>query len=477
MANISLGDATSFGPSLSKLLCSDEIVPGTAPGYELCKIIYLYHPLGGKMVDAPIKMAQSQERILSIKRGPEERLRKAFVEEYNRLEAKKLIANIKGLARTYGASSVALLEAGGDPASPVKYDELYKQDIAFNVFDPLNTSGSMVLNQMPNREDFLKQTGIAVQGQGYNRSRTLVVYNEQPIYLSYTSSGFGYVGRSVYQRGLFPLKSFIQTLWTDDLVTKKVGVIVATLQKVGSVVDNIMKQMFQRKAGIVKDATTGGVITIGPDEKIESLNMQNLDGPYTIARTNILKNIATSADMPARLLENETMVAGFGEGTEDAKHIADYIDSIRLELQPLYAFFDNIIQWRAWNPEFYATIQADFTEYREKSYLQAFFEWQNSFEAVWPNLLKEPESEKVKADDVKLKGIIAIVEVAAPLLDPLNKATLIGWMMDNLNDNVAMFPSPLVLDLDALRDYVPPQPNTLPEDKEPAPQAPFSSHD
>ena len=220
------------------------------------------------------------------------------------------------------------------------------------------------------------------------------------------------------------------------------------------------------------------MITIGPDEKIESLNMQNLDGPYTIARTNILKNIATSADMPARLLENETMVSGFGEGTEDAKAIAEYIRGIRNEMQPLYDFMDNIVQWRAWNPEFYETIQADFPEeYSNKPHKQAFFEWKNSFSAMWPNLLQEPESEKSKVDDVKLKGIIAVVEVVAPLLDPENKAVLVGWLQDNINDNVEMFQAPLLLDLEALRDYEPPMADVVPETKEPKPEAPFSSHD
>ena len=34
--------------------------------------------------------------------------------------------------------------------------------------------------------------------------------------------------------------------------------------------------------------------------------MQNIDGAYGMARQNILENIATSADMPAILLKQET---------------------------------------------------------------------------------------------------------------------------------------------------------------------------
>ena len=476
MATVSLG-ALSFGPSLQTLLMCDEITPGAAPGYELCKIIYLYHPLGGKMADAPIRMAQSQKREISIKKGPEDRLKEAFLKEWEALGADSHIANVKGLSRVYGAASIGLIEENGDPTKPLDFEKLYKLDIAFNVFDPLNTAGSLILNQMPNQASFLKSDGIAVTGQNYNKSRTLVVFNEKPVHLAYTVSGFGYVGRSVYQRALFPLKSFISTMLTDDLVTKKAGVLIAKMKQVGSVVDSVMKQMFSRKAALLKDAETGSVLAIGVEEAIETLNMQNLDGAYGRVRSNILKNAATAADMPAKLLENETMVRGFGEGSEDAKAIADYIDGFRLEMLPLYNYFDNVTQWRAWNPEFYETIQADFPEYKNKPYKQAFFEWQKSFEAIWPNLLKEPESEAVKTDDVKLKGIIAVVEVVAPLLDPENKATLVGWMQDNLNDNVAMFQSPLILDIEALASYEPPQPDTYPESKEPKPQAPFSASD
>ncbi|EMC4574413.1 hypothetical protein U2X23_003742 [Salmonella enterica] len=35
---------------LSKILEGGSIEPGAQAGYELCKLIYLFHPLGGKMV-------------------------------------------------------------------------------------------------------------------------------------------------------------------------------------------------------------------------------------------------------------------------------------------------------------------------------------------------------------------------------------------------------------------------------------------
>ena len=122
-------------------------------------------------------------------------------------------------------------------------------------------------------------------------------------------------------------------------------------------------------------------------------------------RENILENIAASADMPAIILKEETFAEGFGEGTEDAKHVAQFVDRERITMDPLKRYFDKIVQHRAWNPNFYETIQNLFPEtYGDVKYETAFREWQNSFVAEWPNLLEEPDSEKSKIDDVQAKG-------------------------------------------------------------------------
>jgi len=445
------------GSALEHMLTGEDIRPGDTPSYELCKTIYLYHPLGAKMAESPIKMAQSQERQISVPDSPEDRVRDVFVNEWDDLGIDGVILNVMAQSRVYGAASVAILTEGDSQAEPLDFKKLADAVISFNVYDPLNTAGSLVTNQNPNAMDFQKTRDIAVQGQGYHRSRTMTMLNESPIYIAYTPSAFGYVGRSVYQRALFPLKSFIQTMVTDDLVAIKAGVVVAKLKPAGSPVDNIMRAMAGIKRAIIKIARAGNVISVGHEEDIESLNLQNLEGPAELVRTNILKNIATAADMPAKLLENETMVDGFGEGTEDAKAIAKYVTRVRKEMKRLYTFMDQIVQYRAWTPAFYKTIQRDFPDpYATMDYAEAFYRWRNSFKAEWPNLLEEPDSEKGKTEKVKLDAILQAIEAIAGMLDPENKAKLIGWAADNMNANRLMFTSPLVLDLEALAAYVPP---------------------
>lgn len=445
---------SGLGSNLEALLLAPDIKPGDAPSYQLCKTILSYHPLGAKMTDSPITKAQSQKREISCAAGPEDRLREAYLEEWQRLGADKQIKNCARLSRAYGISSLALLTEGTPADRPVDWTQLWDAPLAFNVLDPLNTAGSLVLSQDPNSPVFQKTRSIVVNGSRYHPSRFVTMLNEEPIYLEYTQSAFGYVGRSVYQRALFPLKSFLQTMVADDMVAVKIGVLIAKVKQQGSVIGGLAAAVQGVKRAFIQEAVTNNVISIAVEEEIETLNMQNADGPFAISRKHILDNIATAADMPAVMLNQETFAEGFGEGSEDAKTVAQYVDSIREWLDPLYGFFDKVAMFRAWNPDFYKTIQSDFPErYGDKTHQQAFFTWRNSFKAQWPNLLKEPDSELISVEDVKLKAIIALVEVLLPVLDAENRAALIDWAQECFNEIKMLFPSPLMLDIEKLRAH------------------------
>lgn len=472
---------SNLGTSLTDFLCCDEIQPGYEPSYEVCKVIYLYHPLGAKMAESPVKLAQSQKREITISAasGIEDRLRKAFNDEWRGIDADGIILNVVTLSRVYGIASVVMMAEGVPPAEPIDYSKLADTNISFNVMDPLNTAGSLVLDQNPNSITFQKPASVSVAGVPYHRTRAMVVMNERPIYISYTSSGFGFVGRSVYQRALFPLKSFISSMVTDDMVVKKAGLLIAMIKTVSSAVDKIQKAFGAIKRNLLKTAVVGNVLQVGHEDKIETLNMQNLDGAFGMARTDILENIAVSADMPAMMLNSETFAQGFADGSEDAKNVAHYIDRRREEMQPQYAWFDNIVMHRAWSERFFKTLQAEFPDNLGKmTYAEFFYMCKNAFSATWPNLLTEPDSEKVRTDEVKLKAAVAVFQVAEPICDPNNKATLLGWLADTVNSNKSMFPIPLTLAMDELEDWAEEQAEKLAEtDKEPPAAPPFAAQD
>jgi hypothetical protein len=454
LADIAVTQPTALTRGLSQILAAEDIQPGDDPSYEVCKAIWLYHPLGNKMVESPIRLAQSQEREISIATGPEEVLVKRFNEVWKELELTRYLRNLRTQARVYGLASIGCGERGKDPAKPIDLKEFWKSDIYFNVWDPLNTSG-LVVDQDPNSSTFQKFGNIKVGGKVYDRSRTKTVMNEESVYLAWTVSGYGYTGRSCFQRGLFPLKSFINTMVTDDMVSTKAGLIVARVESSGSIVDRIMGVMTGVKRFLLRRGRVGEVLSIGLQESVESLNLRNVDASMREARINIIKNIATSNDEPAVLLLNETFVHGFGEGTEDSKAVAQYIDGVRIEMAPEYAWADTIVQYRAWSPEFYETVQSRFPhDYGKVPYEQAFNEWRNSYSATWPNLLKEPESELAKADDVKLKAAIAAFQVVAPVLEaaPQEMKKLVSWFQGVINNNEYLFTGDKMdIDFDALQ--------------------------
>lgn len=451
----------SYSPELITLLDSDDIQPGMSAGYQTCKTIYLFHPLGGKMVDRPIKMAMNESRTVHISQayGIEQRLRDAFEREWKALGADKHIANAARISRIYGVSAIAMLVDNQESSSAVDYRTLYKHNVTFNILDPLNTAGSIVLNQDPNAQDFQRVDGIRVAGKPYHKSRCVVQQNEDPIYLAYNSAAFGFTGRSVYQRALFPLKSFIQTMRTDDMVSVKGGLLVTKIQGPSSVVNNMMQKLSGIKRMMLKRGKTGEVLQIGANDSIESIDLSNLEKPLDSSRNHILENIAAAADMPAIILNSETFAQGFGEGTEDARSVAVYIDNIREWLEPLYDYFIRICQYRAWSIEFFNSLRADFPELKN-TYSLYFSSWINNFEYRWPSSLKEPESEKVKVDEIRFKAIVSMLEVLLPQvnMDDENRALLIEWAQTNANANESLFPQRLDLDIDSLKVNRPQQP-------------------
>ena len=465
-----------LGTQLTSILMADDIQPGSDISYQLAKTIFTVHPLGRKMAETPVRKAQALAREITVGVGPQDQLREAFEKQWRADGFDEVACQTGTLARVYGLASVAMLVKDSDPKEPLDLAKLPEAEIAFNVLDPLNTAGSLVLNQDPNAFDFLKHRDISVQGQRYHRSRTVTLMNESPVYIEYTTSAFGFVGRSVYQRALYPLKSYISIMIADNMVARKVGLIVAALKQAGSIVDAIMNAAAAFKRRLLKVGTTDNVISVSEGETVTSLDLTNLDAPLEVARKHVLEDVATAADMPSKLLAQEAYVSGFGEGTEDAKAVADYVDGVRKWLAPLYDFFDMVAQRRAWNPKFYAALQEHYPEqYKNVSYEQAFYSWANSFKATWPSLLREPESEQVRVADTKLKGVIALAQVLLPELDPENRTTMIAWAAEEFSNLKQMFKTPLTLDLDALAAFKPAE--AAPEEEEPKAAPPFSPRD
>jgi hypothetical protein len=476
MADVTQLQGSVLGTGLSGILMSDDIQPGSAPSYQTCKDIYLYHPLGAKMAEKPVKIALSQERRYRCVEFPGDDAIKAFEETRRKLMVQQAIYSTRVLSKVYGIASLSLMVEGQDPSLPLDPRTFWKRKLVFNVYDPLNTAGSLVLNQDPLSSTFLHAQEISVGGKVFHKSKVRVIMNEFPIYLSYTTSAYGFVGRSVYQRSLYPLKSFIQTMITNDMISLKSGVIVAKVKQVGSAVTNALRAALSLKRNVVKEARVGNVINISADgkEDITSLDMTNISEPFSLARKNIIEDIASGAPMPAKMLTEESFAQGFADGTEDAKEQARYVDGERYMMNPLVEFTDMVCQYVAWNPDWWEEQQRKYPkQLGGMTYEAGFFMLQNSFEAPWPSLLTEPESEQVKVADVKLKAAIAAMQIITPVVDPESAARVIEWLARNINEMENLFGNPLDLDYKKIETWIKAHPKETEETK-PSPPSPMA---
>src|SRR6185437_179869 len=128
MAQLVLKGST-LGSSLQDLLLCDDIQPGVDASYQICKSIYLYHPIGKKMAESPIAMAQFKPREISLDDGPTEELIKAFNDQWAKDGHTKTIRSVATQARAYGVTSVALLD-GAKPDQPLNTKELAGKEIS-----------------------------------------------------------------------------------------------------------------------------------------------------------------------------------------------------------------------------------------------------------------------------------------------------------------------------------------------------------
>lgn len=459
MSNIEISGSSVPSP-LMAILESEVIVPGSPAGYQLCKDLWEYHVLAGKVVEKPVALALGQKRKINVPCATEERLLKAFDEEWDKLEATRYIRDLAHVSRAYGVGALVYGAPKYPTDKPIPLEELYKvEDLYINIFDPLNLAGSTVTNQNPNAPDFQKAwQDITAAGQPYHKSRSVLLFNGTPIYLSFQSSSFSFSGRSVFLRALFPMKSFIQTMIVNDMVSLKAGLIIAKMEQGSSVVNKLASKISGWKRSLLNMGKTNNTLTIGITESIESIDLQNTDKAMTVARDNIISDIAAATDVPAILIKDESFAKGLASGDQDMLAVVQYIDSIRTELKPAHAFFDRIVMHRAWNPEFYAALQNDIPDLSGVSYEQWFFDMKALFVSEWPTLIQEPKSEVVKRNAEKLKAMVEVLKTLLPSLDPVNRANAVAWFAQAMADMPEFFSNTLVLDLESLASYEPPQP-------------------
>ncbi|OXI49280.1 hypothetical protein [Burkholderia aenigmatica] len=421
-------------------LVNEVIEPDTGLSYQLAKQIYLSHPMGQRVVDNVINLAFSQERTIS---GIPEDAKKAFKAAWNAARADTAIKNVARHARIYGSSTLVDLGEG-----------------TFKVYDPLITAGSLVGNLDPLSRDFLSPNDPVVRDFKFTPQNSVVAFNGTQVYLAYSQSAFGYTGRSVFYNMLQPLAAFLISMEVDALVLKKSGVLISKTKPVGAAQNRFSMFWQRKKATDVKKALNGNVLAIETDEDINTLNMANTADAMTTARNNVISNIATALDAPAVILQNDVLTNGFGEGKEDSKVIAQFVERYRGEIEHLFEFITPKIQELAWTEEWYASFVMSNPAYASIPFQSATNYWRNNFEYAWPNYLTEPDSEKVKREESSFNAYAKIYEtLQAGIKNPETRRAIAQALIELTHEDSMKTLLPMPIDIEfADDDFVDPAP-------------------
>jgi hypothetical protein len=455
MADIHISN--NLSSELAKILESDAIQPGTDVGYALCKLLWQFHPLGGKLVEKPISMAMCKPRTYNVETDPDERVVRQFDEVWERMGLNEKIKNLFFVSRCYGAGAIGVGTDGTSCKEPIPTFGLREEDVYINVWDPLNAAGSMVTDQNPNSRFYQQANAtLKIAGKNWHPSRTLKIFHGTPIYLEYQNSTFGFTGRSVFQRVLYPMKSYIGTMMANNLVAKKAGVLVARTEQNGSVASGIMAVATGKKRENVKLAENEGVLSIGIKDDVQSLNLQNIDGALNAARDNIISDIASGSDVPAILIKEEAFSQGWSEGKEDSKAISQYIDGVRQVIEPVMAYFERMVRYIAWSEDFYLNLKNDFPDIITEDYKTTFYRWEREFSAEWQELVEESPDKRRESDSKVVQQAAGLFAIMAPQLDPENRAMAAEWLASVTNATATYGDSPMIIDKDMLSQYQPP---------------------
>lgn len=426
---------------MDSLLGSHNATDMAYLNYDLCKLVYVFHPLGKRIVDLPIDLSSGQERVISVKHPSKS---EELIAEFNRVwknyNFKNIIKRLAKTSRIYGIGALFLKVEGYDDTEPLPSD-LNWTDITFTpfVYDALNISGSATNNQDLTKVNFLKVEDVFRSGEKLARDRSYVLNNGDPIYNQFSSSSLGFAGRSIYQNCITELRTWLDIAMADAMVARKCGLIIAKETYGGSATE-LQRKSLETKRQLLKMGRTNDVLSVGSDVDIKTLDLQNIDRSLDVARNHTIENIANATDIPTIILGQQKFTQGFGEGSEDTKNIGRFIDSVREWEQGVYQFIDNFVMKVAWNFDFLKSLNQQNGDIFNKKgdityeqYLSTFQKLKNSFSYSFPSYLTETESEIAEGDAKRMQIFNDVYDRLLPLLDVDGKAKVTSWYIDGFN--------------------------------------------
>ena len=318
------------------------------------------------------------------------------------------------LAFVYGAAGIGLVVNNEDPNKPIDtgwFSQQLENGYAISTFDSLITAGSFTANIDPNSVEFQKVLDFSVNGKKYHYSRCKVVFNplEDPNYLQWESTAYGFVSASIIKRALPALQDYLLNKIAKRKLLKKVASFVHKQDAKSTVYDKITEYVAKIKRSKVEDLTSGEAVIIGTEESIESFNLSNHQQVMQFLSDDNMDDIANATGWQASYLKHAMLSTGMADGSNDAAQIDKMLYGVQNFTKPIFEWIDDILFYVAWTDSFIDSIALQYPDiYRGKTINQIRTLWRTGYERVFNPPTAEPAKDKAATDKTTVENISAI---------------------------------------------------------------------
>ena len=373
-----------------------------------------YHPLMLAITGKPFLDALSRGfEYVFDDAPPEAKERFAKVAD----SATQPVIRVFKLALSYGAAGIGIVVSGEDASKPIDtgwFSQNLENGFSFNTFDSLVTAGSFITDLDPNSTEFQKVIDFSVRGKRYHFSRCKAVFNplEDPNYLQYESSAYGFVSASILKRALPALQQYLRLRIAETLLTKKVASFVIKQDVKQSVYEKISETINSFKRSKVEDLTGGDAITIGIDDSIESFDLANSSQTINALDELNMNSLASSTGWQASYLKHSMLSTGFADGSNDAAQIDKMLYSVQRFTKELFEWIDDILFYIAWTDGFIDEIANQSPDlYRGKTRNQIRQLWRTGYERKFNPPTAEQPKDKAAANGDFLEALTKAVSL------------------------------------------------------------------
>ena len=398
--------------------------------YKECKDIYRTTTLGKRIVEGLVNFAMSTQREIDIHKAPPEAIEK-FTETASEMKQDEAIKKTIYNARIYGTGALYIAmyneeKEEDDFTTKPTFEDAYKYKIKFNVFDPLNISGSRV-DLDPLSFHFLEVVDIQVNSNKIPKKRIAISHALEPLYLDSRTSLIPFSPPSVFYNMVELLKQYDDAVKSIGDLLYKAGAIIYKYP-VKSKLTGVALDAITASGNILEQKRSGEVISISNDSTVEDFPIANLNG--LIDSINKLEDDITKAlsDTPVSILFDRNLSNGFSEGDKDKETVISTIESFREnKLTPLYNLTDYYIMLKAWDRAFIDEMRYKYSEYKDKTDNEIFRSWAENFKFKYGNLFPEPESVIQDNNAKKLDNLLKAQQLGAnpaDLQEELNESEI-----------------------------------------------------